>query len=332
MKAIIVTDKNKVEVNEIPTPATALPQHLLVQMHACGINAGDAAFIAGFFPPGSIPVSQSDIAGVSGVGTVIETGPDVPDYYKGKKVTIYRSLQFSEHIVGTWSDYAHVHYLQCAVLFNEGSMDKYAGSLVNIITCYAFIKQVQQQGHNGIICTAGNSATGIAMLGLCQVYNIPVISIVRNEAGKQALEALGAKQVLVQTEAHFKQQLQQQAQQLQATAVFDGVGGTLLNDIIPVLPFNSTIYVYGFLGGATSVSFHTSLLMRGITITGFSNFKTITVQDRARLQQALEEISHILHLPHFETVRGQVFAFNQVNEALQYAAQTGARAVLYPSL
>jgi NADPH:quinone reductase len=332
MKAIIVTDKNKVEVNEVSTPATALPQHLLIHMHACGINAGDAAFIAGFFPPGSIPVSQYDIAGVSGVGTVIETGPDVPDYYNGKKVIIYRSLQFSEHIVGTWSDYAHVHYLQCAVLFSEGLMDKYAGSLVNMITSYAFIKQVQQQGHNGIICTAGNSATGVAMLGMAQLYNIPVISIVRNEAGKLALEALGAKQVLVQTETHFKQQLQQQAQQLQATAIFDGVGGALLNDIIPLLPFNSTIYVYGFLGGPTPLSFHASLLMRGITITGFSNFRTATVQDRARLQQALEEISRMLHLPHFETIMGQAFAFNQVNEALKYAAQAGAKAVLYPSL
>lgn len=332
MKAIIVTDKNKVEVNEIPTPATALSQHLLVRMHACGINAGDVAFIAGFFPPGSVPVSQYDIAGVSGVGTVMEAGPDVPGYYNGKKVIIYRSLQFSEHVVGVWSDYAHVHYLQCAVLPNENPMDKYAGSLVNMVTSYAFIKQVQQQGHNGIICTAGNSATGIAMLGMARLYNIPVISIVRSEAGKLALEALGAKQVLVQSEIHFKQQLQYQAQQLQATAVFDGVGGALFNDIIPVLPFNSTVYVYGFLGGPTPLSFPASLFMRGITITGFSNFRTATVQDPARLQQALEDISGMLHLPHFETIKGQSFAFNQVNEALQYAAQAGAKAVLYPSL
>ena len=50
-------------------------------MHACGINAGDAAFIAGFFPPGSIPVSQYDIAGVSGVGYAgsLVNFPTVPD-------------------------------------------------------------------------------------------------------------------------------------------------------------------------------------------------------------------------------------------------------------
>jgi NADPH:quinone reductase-like Zn-dependent oxidoreductase len=332
MKAIVITDKNKVEVEEVPTPTTAMPQHLVVQMHSCGINAGDAAFIAGLFPPGSIPVSKYDIAGVSGVGTVIATGSGVPDYYKEKKVIIYRSLQFSEHIVGTWSDFAHVHYLQCAVLPGECVPDRYAGSLVNVITPYAFVKQVQQQGHAGIICTAGNSATGIAMLGMGQLCNIPVICIVRNETGRQVLETLGAKHVLVQTSAQFKQQLQQLAQQLQATAVFDGVGGALLNDIIPVLPFNSTIYVYGFLGGSTPLSFHASQLMRGITITGFSNFKTAIVQDRTRLQQALDDISRIIHLPHFETVIGKAFAFNQINEALQYAAQPGIKAVLYPSM
>jgi hypothetical protein len=70
--------------------------------------------------------------------------------------------------------------------------------------------------------------------------------------------------------------------------------------------------------------------MRSITITGFSNFRTVTVQDRGRLQQALEEISRMLHLPHFETITGQAFAFHQVNEALQYAAQAGAKSVLDP--
>ena len=48
-------------------------------------------------------------------------------------------------------------------------------------------KQIIKEGHKGIICTAGNSATGRAMLGVCLAYNIPVISIVRNNIAKSEL-------------------------------------------------------------------------------------------------------------------------------------------------
>jgi hypothetical protein len=51
--------------------------------------------------------------------------------------------------------------------------EEYAGSLVNVITPYAFLKQAVGEGHKGIIATAGTSATGIAMLGICQTFDFP---------------------------------------------------------------------------------------------------------------------------------------------------------------
>ena len=68
--------------------------------------------------------------------------------------------------------------------------EDYSGSLVNVITPYAFIKQILEEGHKGIICTAGNSSTGIALLGFCSAYKIPLISITRNADDKKELEDL----------------------------------------------------------------------------------------------------------------------------------------------
>lgn len=331
MKVISLATKNSVQLKDVPQPGKAAPEHLIIKMEACGINAGDKAFIAGAFPPGSIPVSGFDVCGVSGVGTVIETGEGVPHAYKGKKVTVYRSLKFSENIIGTWSEYAQLHYLHCVILPGNVKAEEYSGSLVNIITPYAFLKQTEQEGHKGIICTAGNSATGIAMLGICLAKNFPLISIVRNEEGKKELEQLGAKNILVQSNVDFKQQLNQLSQELKATAVFDGVGGEILNTIIDVLPFGSTIYAYGYLGGQTSFSFHTSILMKGITIKGFANFRTQTVQNPHSLEAALEDISSIIDMPHFKTKTGKKFSFEEINDALVFSSSTGGRAVLYPS-
>lgn len=53
-----------------------------------GINAGDHFFISGEFPPNFFPVSQYNVAGVSGVGKVIEAGHGVPEKYLGSYVTV----------------------------------------------------------------------------------------------------------------------------------------------------------------------------------------------------------------------------------------------------
>lgn len=330
MKAICLTNSNGVKLQDVPKPIKAEQGHIIIKMEACGINAGDTAFIGGAFPKGSIPISQYDICGVSGVGTVIEVGEGVPSTYKRNKVTVYRSLKFGENIIGTWCEYAHLPFEQCSILPDNLDAEDYSGSLVNIITAYSFLKQVTEEGHKGIICTAGNSATGIAMLGICIANNFQIISMVRTEDGKKELEELGAKNIIVQTDIDFKQQLKDLSQQLSATAVFDGVGGEILNQIIDVLPFNSTIYSYGYLGGKTPLTIHTSILMKGITIKAFGNFRTKTVQNKQLLEKALNDISEIIEMPHFKTKAGKKFRFEDANEALRLFSSIGEKAVLYP--
>jgi NADPH2:quinone reductase len=292
MQAICATAAHGVTVQQVPKPTHAAPGHLLLKMRACAINPGDKAFIGRTtFAPGTIPVSQYEIYGASGAGQVLAVGPGAPPTYNGRRVAVYRSLQFSDQLVGLWSEYAHVPYLDCVLLPDDVPLVTYAGSLVNVITPYAFWQQIVREGHRGIICTAGTSATGIALLGVCLAYGIPLVSIVRTAAGKRTLEALGATCVVVQ----------EAAQRLATTAVFDGVGGEILNQILEVLPANSTIYCYGYLGDSTPLTIHTRALMRGLTIKAFSNFKTVTVQDPYQLATALTAIGEIIQMPHFAT-------------------------------
>ena len=74
LKAICLTKSKKLKLDNVPVPKKAEPEHLVIEMKACGINSGDKAFIAGAFAPGSIPVSQHNICGVSGAGKVMERG------------------------------------------------------------------------------------------------------------------------------------------------------------------------------------------------------------------------------------------------------------------
>lgn len=330
MKAICLPAPDDVKLQEVPTPAKPEPEHLIIEMKYCAINEGDKAFIRLPLPAGAAK-SLYDVYGVSGAGIVTAVGEGVPEAYKGKKVSVYRSLKPTDHTVGTWCSHAHLHFLNCVILPDDANLEEYSGSIVNIITPYAFLKQVSAQGHKGIIGTAGNSATGIALLGICLEAGFPLISIVRNEESKRKLEALGATHVVVQTDSAFREQLSEMGQTLATTAIFDGVGGEVLNKIIDIIPNNSVIYCYGYLGGATPLTVHTRVMSaKGITITPFSNFKTDTVSNAEDLGNALSDISRLIHLPPFKTKAGRKFTLPEIKDALLFTSTEGAKAILCP--
>jgi NADPH:quinone reductase len=329
MRAIIRTE-NGLTIENVPRPAVAEASHLLIKMECCAINPGDQAFISRPLPPGSV-ISLYNIYGVSGVGEVLAIGADVPEKYKGKRVTMYRSLRPSEHMIGTWSEYAHMHYLDCAIIPDGVSPEEYSGSMVNIITPYAFLQQMIAEGHKGIISTAGTSATGMAMVGICRHFDFPLISIVRTEEGKAALEKLGAENVLAQDAPDFANALSQKAKEIQATAIFDGVGGGVLNKIIEAIPPFSTIFSYGYLGDNPPLTIHLlTLAARGLTIKPFANFRTTTVQNPVNLEKAVNEISRFIHLPHFKTRVGEKFRLEEIREALAFSSKEGKKAILCP--
>ena len=330
MKAICLSAEQGTILKEVSTPEKAEPDHLIVKMEACGVNPGDLAWIGGALR-GISPESMYDICGVSGVGTVLEVGKNVKEEYKGKKVGIYRSLKYSDTLIGTWSEYAHLHIQHCVILPNDVNVEEYSGSLVNAITPYAFYKQITAEGHKGIICTAGTSATGRAMLGVCLVNDIPLISIVRNQEEKESLQDLNATNILTQENPDFEAQLEQLSNELNTRAVFDGVGGKLISKVAGALPRSSTIYSYGFLGGKELMSIHTSLvLMKNLTIKGFGNFNSETVQKPENLEQALNDLSEIITMPQFKTKVGKTFRMEEYKEAMEFTTDDGGKAVIYP--
>ena len=328
MKAIVLSN-DILTVQNVEKPQKAEPGHMIVRMNSSAINSGDKFFLKYPTPPGTVK-SLYDIKGVSGAGEVLQIGEGVPNDYLGKNVTFYRQLRFSESIVGAWCEYSHVHFLDCAILPDSVDPEEYSGSMVNIITPYAFLKQIIDEGHQGIISTAGNSATGIALLGFCLTYNFPLVSIVRNENGRKELEELGAKNIIVQSDPNFNEHLTQIAQTLNATAIFDGAGGEILNKILTLIPRNSVIYSYGYIGDTVPFTFHTTTLaIKNIIIRPFANTNTETVKNPEKLEKALKDIGEVIHMPHFKTKTGRKFQLEEINDALIYNPGNGKKAVLY---
>ena len=330
MKAICVSPNRELEVRDISKPMEAAPGHVLIDMNSSAINHGDISFLKMPGAAGNTVVSdrREAVWGASGAGWVAAVGAGVPARYAGKPVAVYRSLGRTPESLGLWSERAQVPFSSCLILPGEVDARDYSGSLVNVMTAYAFLEEIGDAGHKGVIVTAGNSATGLALASLAKRKGMPAIFLVRSASASEQLKKLGVEHVVV-CEEGFTQRLSALAMELETTAVFEGVGGNLVAQIIPSLPMNSMIYFYGFLGGAAAVPLQTALLMaKNLTLKRFSNFESNTVKDRQRLMAALNALEQMIQDPMFRTKVGKTFTFDQIEAAMAYQSQRGEKAVL----
>lgn len=218
MKAICVTPSRGLEVRDIPTPNEPAPGHVLVEMDASAINHGDKTFLKMPTAAGSpLAVGPQAVWGASGSGRVVALGAGVPAEYAGQQVASYRSLGRSPESVGLWCERAQVPYTTCLILPDHVRARDYCGSLVNVMTAYAFLEEIAEAGHKGVIVTAGNSATGHALASLARRRKMPAIFLVRTEAAREALCRLGVEHVIVTNEG-FADTLGALSAELGATA------------------------------------------------------------------------------------------------------------------
>ena len=331
MKAICVTEARELEVRNVPTPTEAPSGHLLIEVEASAINHGDKTFLKMPAATTGLNTSLYDVWGASAAGRVLSAGADVSAGYVGRKVAVYRSLTPSAQTVGLWAERCVVPFTSCVMLPEELSAIDYSGSLVNVITAYAFLEAIAAEGHTGVIVTAGASATGLAIAALARRKGMPVLFLVRSQHAGEQLRALECDHVLVTSDDDFDAKFEQLAEELKTTAVFDGVGGELITRIAPRLPRNSTVWFYGFLAGAAPVSVPSLTFMaKNLTMKTFSNFNSATVRDAAKLRQALASLQTQVADPLFRTKVGKTFRLDQIGEAMAYEAQPGAKAVLLP--
>ena len=335
MKAIRVGQDRNLELCNVPEPAEPAAGYVTVRIAAAAINHGDKTFLKAPDAAGATRARSTrvhDVWGASAAGTVTAVGSGVPERYRGRKVAIYRGLQGDLPGVGTWSEIAQLPHLTCLPLPDDVDERDYSGSLVNAATAYSFLEQALDEGHKGILATAGSSATGRAMLALSRRRGVPLALLVRRAESKGELIKLGATHVVSTEDEDFLLQLERMSEELRTTAIFDGVGGALIGRIMASLPARSTFFFYGFLSGSEPVSFNSALFMRkGTTMRRFSNFETATVQDPKRLAAMLQDLESVIADPLFRIQTGKEFGFADIEMAMAYDALRGPKPIFVPT-
>jgi NADPH:quinone reductase-like Zn-dependent oxidoreductase len=314
-KAVVLTESGaKPVIAEIPVPQPGQGE-VLVKMHASPVNPSDLAFLAGGY---GIKKPYPVVPGFEGSGTVVASGKGIiPKLWMGKNVACAASPKYN----GCWAEYMVTTATSCVPLSKEISMEQGAMMFVNPMTALAFFEIYKslpnpEKKLRGIINTAAASALGRMVIKLGKTRGIPVISVVRREEQVEILKAEGAEFIVNSSDIDFEEKLKELAQKLNATVIFDCVGGKMVQQLIDAAPNGSKLFIYGRLSSDACEIQPGNLIFTGSQIQGF--WLTTRLKTQSLLQTILNvRKAHSLIRNELATNIHKIFQPEQIAEAIE---------------
>lgn len=219
------------ELAETPVPVAG-PGQALVKVARAAVNPSDLLYVAGLYGQ---PRVAGLPAGFEGVGEVV--AGDTP--LIGQRVSFFGSGS------GTWANYALTEASQMIPLRPDLRDEDGAGLIVNPVTAMAMFDIVRGDGAGSFIFTAGGSQLGKFLIGLGKDHGITPIAVVRRAEQVEALEALGAAEVLVSTAPDFADRLAEVMAAHGPRILLDAVADQIAADIFFAMPRGAVWVPYG---------------------------------------------------------------------------------------
>ncbi len=318
MKAILLKETHPdiqtaiecLEVVEKPVPEPG-PGQVLIRVEAAPCNPSDLLFLQGKY---GVRKSLPAVPGWEGAGTVVATGGGPFAWWlKGKRVA-FAGQSDSD---GSWAEYTVADAKACIVLDRHVDIQQGATLIINPLTAIGMIEQAVSEGHHALIQNAACSQVGRMMQALAKEKRLPLINIVRREEQKKELLSSGEKWVLNSSEEAFDHQLLKMAEELEATLLFDAVGGDQTGETLSLLPNGSKALVYGALSEKPCGKISPlSLIFEKKSVEGFWLTSWIEKNSTWHLVRSTRHIQKLMTTRNFQTkIRANV-SFEKWKSAL----------------
>ncbi len=244
MKTIVLPDYNKnvlramlslkLEERDLPKFKS---DEVLIKTHAAVCNPSDIAFIQGVY---NIVKPVPTIPGFEGSGQIVGAGEKAKELI-GKNVSAF----VTNGAYGTWAEYFVAKTSDIILLNKDMDMDEGACFSINPITAYGMFETVRIAGAKALIQNASGGQVAAFVRKMGEEFGCEVIDIVRKKETAEMLIAEGAKNVLIETDEDFDNQLKDICNKLKPTVAFDAVGGILSGRMYNALAPHSDLIVYG---------------------------------------------------------------------------------------
>lgn len=332
MKSIILPDYNaniiramkSLNVVDIPIPEPKGTQ-VLIKVKAAPCNPSDIAFMRGGY---GIRKPVPVVMGFECTGQVVETGEDpIAKTYLGKNVSCFS--QGDEN--GTWAEYFMADLHDCIELKEGMPMEQAAALCVNPFTAYALINIAKDRHASAIVQNGASGQVGIFIRRLAARAGIKVINVVRKNEHVELLKAEGEIHVLSMNDPEFSAKLHLKSAELQASLVFDAVGGDASGLMLNAMPPGTTLIIYGGLSGKPVGLIDTlQIIFEGKTIEGFNLGDWKKKQTEEHFRQVSLELQDLMIQGIIQTRIQGIFPLEEVQQALeQYIRNMSAGKILF---
>ena len=224
MKAILINDDKTLRWDEVPTPCCKADE-CLIKIECAGVNRADLLQRDGGYPP---PPGCPEWMGLEVSGTIAEMGEDA------KKVS---SLKIGDRVCallggGGYAQYVTVKYdmlmpipSNCSMIEAAALPEAFATSYLNL-----FIEGGAKEG-DVLLLTGGNSGLASVMIPMAKAFGLRVITTVRSEEKKKAIEAWGADRIVNTSEESLPDVLREEMENGRGIDLaIDCLGGTVVGE------------------------------------------------------------------------------------------------------
>jgi NADPH2:quinone reductase len=225
-------------LTEVDRPIPA-PTQVLVQVTVAGLNYLDV-----YQRTGVSSVAPPYLAGVEGVGLIVQVGSDVTDLLEGQRVGWLTGGQ------GSFADYVVVEAAKTVPIPDEVDTESAAAVLMQGVTAhYLTTDTYPVQPGDPVLVHAAAGGVGQLLVQVAKLRGGIVIGTVSTEAKAEVARAAGADYVI--SYDNFAAEVRDLTDGRGVAAVYDGVGATTFEGSLAALRTRGILVVYGTASGPT---------------------------------------------------------------------------------
>src|SRR5471032_1725995 len=254
----------KIEERPIPEPG---PTDVVIAVVAAAVNFPDILTVSGQYQhKPELPF----IPGVEGAGTIHTVGSDVTNWKAGDRVIFgIRPGAFAEYVkVG-----AKDHLMRLPAGWSDGEG---AGFRVAAQTAYhSLVHRAALKKGEVLLVHGASGGVGLAAVQLGKHLGATVIATGGDDVRLAIVKASGADHVVNYRTSDFVTEVKALTGGKGADAIYDPVGGEVLEKSMRAAAYGARLLVVGFTSGGPSKIMSNHVLIKGLSILGIRAGETI---------------------------------------------------------
>ena len=302
-----------IELDEVPDPPPPGADEVSIDAMYAPVNPGDLLGMEGRY--GAAAPKLPAIAGVEGLGRVVEVGDGVTHVKAGDRVLLPPGH-------GTWCDKITAPAAQVSPLPDKGDPQQLCMMRANPAAAYLMLTTfVDLAPGDWVIQNAANSGAGQYLIELASIEGFKTVNIVRRPRTIERLKSLGAD-IVVLDGPDLVERVAAETNGANIKLGIDAVAGPATQEMAKCLAVGGTIINYGLLSGGPCMTDPQDVIFRDISLRGFWRAKwqiTAPPEEVARVTDHLASL--VVHGKLHAEVEA-VYPLWKLREALHHAQRS----------